>query len=316
MSDKWPGLERGVFSHKGLKIAALVLAVITWFAVHKAIRFETEVDDIPITILVDQGWAVLERSADTVNVRFRGAQEDILPLRADTIQAVIDIKGQSFEGTRTIEIEPKHVRVHGAARPVLIRPKKITLRLDQEAEKLVPVKVDMKGTASPGYEIEKVEISPLSVMLRGPSKLIENIHELRTKPIDIEGRVQSFKIRTDFLSPSTDWVGYIDPEKVTVDVTFVERSTYKSFEQVSLHVLMNPGISPSVTINPAYVQIKIKGRSEVVESLEQDWITAYVDGSSLKSAARYQLPVRVHAPTRIIVESIVPDTVDISIGDL
>jgi len=53
--------------NKGAKAASIVLAVIVWYAIQAAISNEAVVADVPVTLVVDPGWAILDRSVKTVD---------------------------------------------------------------------------------------------------------------------------------------------------------------------------------------------------------------------------------------------------------
>ena len=101
MASKLERLRKIMLHNKGLKAAALVLAFVTWYAIRSVINFETVVSDIPLTIQVNPGWAILDRSAQTVDVLFRGSQEDIRYLNRDQIKSRSGYSRKTF--CRSIE---------------------------------------------------------------------------------------------------------------------------------------------------------------------------------------------------------------------
>ena len=70
------------------------------------------------------------------------------------------------------------------------------------AELPIVVKADVQGTLPEGYEIENVVCSPAAVTVRGPSTKLETVEAVRTAPIDLEGRLQSFRIRKPLTPPA------------------------------------------------------------------------------------------------------------------
>ena len=105
MASKLERLRKIVLHNKGLKAAALVLAFVTWYAIRSVINFETVVSDIPLTIQVNPGWAILDQSAKTVDVLFRGSQEDIRYLNRDQIKVEVDIRGKPFAEALNVKLQ-------------------------------------------------------------------------------------------------------------------------------------------------------------------------------------------------------------------
>ncbi len=309
---------RGLLLHnKGLKIASVVLAFVTWYAIRSVINFETVVSDIPITIQVNPGWAILDRSAQTVDVLFRGSQEDVRYLNRDQITVEADIRGKSFAGALNVKLLPKNVQAPGAVRAVLIWPDEVTLKLDQEGEKQVPVKADLQGAVPEGYEVDKVECTPASVLLQGPRQRLDEIESVRTAPIDLEDRVRSFKkMKMMVLSPSENWVGRVNPSNVVVEITIVERSATKEVAGVPVHMLISPGAGPQMELWPAKVDVVLKGLAETVKNLKPEDVQASVDCSDLEAGASYDLPVRVHASPGVTAIRVEPPTVKVTVENL
>ncbi|MFH0879473.1 MAG: hypothetical protein V2A34_07140, partial [Lentisphaerota bacterium] len=74
------------------KLAALLLACVSWYAIRAATSFEAEIADIPLTVITDGGWAVMEKSSKTVDVLFRGSKEDIRYLKREEIKVTLDVR--------------------------------------------------------------------------------------------------------------------------------------------------------------------------------------------------------------------------------
>lgn len=70
MGNFWSRVWQAVQHNKGTKLASLLLALICWYAIQAAISFEAVVTDVPLTVKVNEGWAVLDRSDKTVDVLF------------------------------------------------------------------------------------------------------------------------------------------------------------------------------------------------------------------------------------------------------
>lgn len=317
MASKLQRLMQIVSYNKGLKAASLVLAFVTWYAIRSAINFETVVSDIPLTIQVNPGWAILDRSAKTVDVLFRGSQEDIRYLNRDQISVEADIRGKPFAGALSVKLRPKNVQAPGAVRAVVIWPDEITLKLDQEGEKQVPVKVELQGTVPEGYEVDSVTCTPASVLLQGPRKRLGEIESVRTAAVDLEDRVRSFKkLKMPVVTPGENWVGRVSPSNVVVEVTIVERSATKEIQELPVRVLVSPGVGPKLDIWPVKVNVTLKGLAESLKNLKPEEVQASVDCSALEAGASYELPVKVHASAGVTAIRVEPPTVKITVGDL
>jgi YbbR domain-containing protein len=317
MADKPTGIRRILAHNKGAKVASLFLAVVAWYAIQAVISFEQLVSDVPLTFQVDDGWAVLDRSAGTVDVLFRGSQEDIRRLDPDQVRVEVDLRGRSLKGATTVKIKRENIHAPGTVRPVAIRPDVVTLTLDQEGEKQVPVKADLQGVPPEGYEVEGVACTPASVAVYGPRKRLDEIEVLQTVPIDLEGRSRSFKkLKMSVLSPSETWPARVSPSNVTVEVTIVERSSTRELADVPVGALFGAGLRRRVDLSPNTVTVVLKGRADVLKSVTRDDIQAYVDCRALEDGVSYDLPVRVQTVAGVTVPSVEPPAVTITVGEM
>lgn len=303
--------------NKGSKLVALALAFITWYAIQTVINYETMVSDVPLKIELDDGWAILDRSAKTVDVIFRGSQEDIRFLNPDQVRAMVDLRGHTEEGYHVIRLRAKNVTAPGAARPILVRPDEVTLRLDRESEKQVSVKADLQGAPPEGFEVERVVCNPATVSLVGPRQRLDEVETLRTAPIDIEGRSRTFKrLKIAVQPPSETWVARINPENIAVEVIMVERAATREVSEIAVRALVDSGVRAKVDVTPVRVMLIVRARTEQLKSLQPDDLAAFVDTRGLKAGASYELPVRGVAPQGYTVVGVEPPSVKVVIAEL
>ncbi len=292
--------------NRGLKLVAAAGAVVVWYAISEVTSFEAKVQGVQLDVLLDPGWAVLDRSVDEVEVLFRGSPSDIRYLARDQVRVEIDLRGQSVAGSRDVRLGPRKVRAPGGVRAISVDPAEITLSLDREGAREVAVKADIVGSPPAGFEVENVVCTPAQVRLQGPEGRLAGIQEVNTVPIDLEGRLRSFTLTRTVQSPSETWSARVEPDRVRVDVTIVERSSRQEVEGVRVQLLVLPGTSPIRLLSPAAVKLVVKGRSELLSALVASNLTAYVDCTSLRPGETKELPVSVPVPSGVEVVAVEP----------
>lgn len=315
MRDRALHILRSLARNKWAKIIALILAVIVWYAIQPSISFETVSGDVPVRVLVDPGWAVLEQSSGTVDVHFRGSREGIRYLSHEQVEIVVDIRGMAYEESITVPLDVRDVRAPTAVRPVFIRPSELTLSVDQEVDREVPVRVHIQGNPPEGYEVESVKTTPSVVIVSGPRQRLEAIEAIRTTPIDMEGRLQSFKLRVGLVPPSRTWTARMDPERVDVGITLVERSAAVALEEMRIKALFGARIWREVVLRPTHADVELVGRAELLEALTARDVQVYVDLAGLEPGVEHEVPVRVHVPPRVRLERVVPATVQVRVDN-
>ena len=308
-----------MFENKGLKLVSVVLAVLSWYGVRKAINFEAVVSEIPLVIRMDEGWAVLERSTEYVDILFRGSREAIQSLNREHMSVEVDLRGHAYEETVRMQLEPEHVHSLGDARAVQILPEQLMLELDKEGEKAVPVKVTVEGGLPSGYAVEKTACTPASTVVSGPLKRLEEMSAVRTVPVNLTGRTASFKSRMTILPPSQAWDAHIKPEHVLVDVTIVKQSVTQELKNVPVRALVPPGLDASaLKFSPSKVAVVLSVPSDMISKrkLRREDIHAYVDCVGLASSASYKLPVRGESSSGLRIQKIKPSIIEVETGEL
>ena len=303
-----------------LRVLALLLAIITWYAIREAISFETVVSDVPVQIAHDPGWAVLEKSVDTVDVRFRGARGDISELTRDRVRVDVDARGDHRNRARVVvKMRPENVRAPNGARPVAtpvsIQPDEITFSMDREGERQVPVKAEVQETPPEGFEIERIQCTPATVLLSGPLSKLQDVEAIRTVPIDLQGRVQSFQTRVNLVPPHDLGTARLAPDRVQVDVGIVEHAATRVIEGVPVRLLTAAGAAADITVQPGLVRVTVSGRSAALAGLAPTDVRAFVDCSGLEPGSRYDLPMQVSLPAGFRCVTLEPASATVKAGD-
>lgn len=298
------------------KLIAFLLAAVTWYVVHGAISHEYELVNVPVAVSLTPGWAVLERSAESVSIRFRGSREDIRELNSGDVQVIMDLRGAEQQGERELILQPQDVKAPGNARPLSFRPSTMVFTLDVEEEKLVAVKSDLVGELPPGIEMESVRTEPATVRLVGPKTLLAGVTEVRTQPLDLDTRLVSFKERIDIVPPELGGEIRIDPGKVNVSMKLVQRSAELDVKELPVRALFRAGTNPQISFDPGVVDVILSGQPEVLNKVQKQSILAYVDCSSIEVAAEYDLQVRVDAPPRVSISEVSPAVIKVRVDNL
>lgn len=88
---------------------------------------------------------------------------------------VLDHEGRPVPYMRT---EPANVTVRPSVAPA-------------QQERIVPINVQWKGSVAFGYRVEKIEVSPSQIVLKGNSTDLAGLIAIRTNPVDLSGLKRS-----------------------------------------------------------------------------------------------------------------------------
>lgn len=289
-------------SRNGLRLIAIVAAVATWYAIQAATSNPMVITDIPITIQPPPDWSVVETSARTVDVAFLGTRDDLRYLNRELIKATVDARGHTNHSPVTFNLGSVNINAPGNARIDFVRPAHLTLRLDREITKSLPVKLDTQNLLPDGYEIEKIVITPAAVEAAGPAQQLVGLDVISTTPVDLDGRIRSInKRRLNLVRSEQLSEVQLNPAAVTLDLTIVERSVSTPFPDLPIQALLPAGRGAQADIEPDTVRLTVKGRPELMKNVVAADIQAYVDATDFATPGPSKLPIRAILPPGLTV---------------
>jgi YbbR domain-containing protein len=205
----------------GLKVAALVLATMTWFFVKGITSDRRVIQDVLLEIKVKPGLALLRSDPATVSVVVSGTRDDVRQVSRQDVSAILDLSRDDRTGEWSV---PLRTRMISAPRRVLVDevlPARVKVNVDQIVERELRVEPQLTGTLPTGLAVERVTIDPLSVRVRGPKSVLESMSGIATIPIDVTGRRTSFRESVE-LAPVESITGESQRRWVQADVRITE----------------------------------------------------------------------------------------------
>jgi YbbR domain-containing protein len=175
-----------VLHNLGLKLLSLGIAVLLWLAVTRDPAAEVFFN-VPIEF--HNTPEHLEISSETmpqVQVRVRGPVRLVRELAPTEVHAVIDLANARV-GEHTYDLTAKQLHVREGIEVVQTIPSQIRVSFDTRATREIPVQPRVMGTFASGYHLSKVEASPQTVTIVGPSKHVQEVDSAVTDPVDASG---------------------------------------------------------------------------------------------------------------------------------
>lgn len=312
MKDKlsrfWAQLRRD----KWLILFCIVLSFLAWQSIRKNIGFEVTVSNIAVDMEVPDGWAVWENSVNRVNILFRGSREDIRYLNNEQLKVVIPLPNPENGKEMAIKLTDLYLRNPTGANVVRFSPAEIVVRLDQEAERLLPVKASVEGTLPDGLEIDRIVCSPASVRVVGARQVLDEMINIHTEALDLKDRQTSFKETVQIALPKSSRMT-VEPDWVSVEVFLEQRSSTQVLEKIPVRTLCSPGDRRNILVSPQTISVTVSGQQQKIEQIRPTDIFAYVNCYDLLEAATYELPVSVNLPDGLQLVKAEPSVLQVEI---
>lgn len=311
LSKAWVQFRR----EKWLLLLCFVLSFFAWQIIRNNISFPLRIDDIPVEIDVPSGWAVLDKTFDTVDIRLLGSREDIRDLNRGPLRIVIPVPEPQRSDEMVVKLESRYLKGNPtAAKVVGFHPSEIEIRLDRKGSKRLPVKAAQKGSLPEGLEIERVICSPATVQVTGAQQQLDKMENIHTEPIDLQNRVATFKDNARIALP-VDGRLRVEPDRVSVEFVLETRSTKVTFENIPVHVMCNPNEQRSFAVRPLTINITVRGLQQRIDEIRASDIRAFVSCTELIETTGYELPVSVDLPEGVSLVQTEPAAVIVEIGN-
>jgi YbbR domain-containing protein len=314
MKDRISKLWKNFRKEKWLLLLCFLLAFLAWQGIRKNIGFEVLVSDVLVDVSVPDGWAVWEKSVHRVNILFRGSREDIRYLNNGQLRVVIPMTEPKQGDEIHIKLSDKYLKNPTGAKVVRFSPSEIVVKLDQETERLLPVKAAVSGSLPEGLEVDRMVCTPASVRVSGARQVLDGMENIHTASIDLKDRQKSFKESIPIALPQAGRMR-VDPDWVSVDFTLVPRSSTQTFDNIPVRILCASGEPRRVVIHPQVIKITVKGQQQRIEQMLTADVFAYVDCAALTENTGYDLPVIVDLPTGLLLVKTDPAVIHVDIGN-
>jgi len=288
-----------------LKVAAILLALVTWYYLATAGIEERRFSGIAVRVVnLPENVALLSLDVPTVNITLKGPRRELDALASAELFAVVDLgsvaltKGEP-ESPR-IPLETRHIRVGrdaaraerlaGGVRLVRSDPEAIPLTLDRVKEVLLDVEVVTEGEPEAGLSLTKTPLQN-KVKVRGAFRLLSRLSTIRTQAIRVDGLSTRLRRRValqrEVVSPDYGTVPiYPEPAVVEVVLDVVETPDEKTIERVPVRLV---GIPQNVAILKEEIHevtVKLTGPKRMLRPLDAPSLVAEVNLETVQPPAR------------------------------
>jgi len=209
----------------GLKLFSLLLALILWITLippekmyqEKNLTISLETHNLP------QNMELVKKPPATIDVTIRAPYRYMNQISSTNVVAELNLENASvFQEDYTLNESMISMPAGVRATVVKINPNTVNLKLERSVEIMLEVVPDTIGDPIEGLKIEKIEVNPAQVLIRGAESKIKKDYKVRTSPIDISTLMQTTVLEADLILPSPDLSFASSLTKVKVTIFIVE----------------------------------------------------------------------------------------------
>jgi hypothetical protein len=278
-----------------VKVLSIALAIIL-FVFHQLNTLVTRPLSIPLAIETSSTLIPASAHPQNVRVTLRGDDDAIKSIADNDIEAYVDFTRHEIEG---VYRSPVQIRMKGSASglgpmEVMVSPMEVSVQLDRRASKTVPLSAALQGRVADGFDLVSHSITPQEIVLVGPSGLMDSVQEVKTDPLDLDGRHSNFTLEAGIANPNP--LFFIRGSGMA-EISCVIRPSVlvRSVENIPITLIgLDPGFEVDAGSRTGSVRLQ-GGQSQLdVFRPPPDFFT--VDCSGISKPGTYTLPVIVKLP--------------------
>lgn len=295
-------LYRFVFRNYDIKLAALLLGLVTWYYLATAGIEERRFPGVAVRVVnLPENIALLSLDVQNVTLTLRGPRSALDALSSRELFVVVDVGRlglpASLPFSPTIPVGNRHVRVgrdpmaaerlSGGVSLAGAEPDTITMTLDTLREVVLEVEVVTEGRPAPGYSLRE-RTFPSRAKVRGASRLLERLGSIRTAPIRVDGLAERLRRRVPLqrqvVSPDYGPSPINpDPPEVEVVLDVVETPAEKTIEDVPVRVGALPKDAAVLSQDTQSATVRARGPERLLNTLDAANLVLALDLGTAKT---------------------------------
>lgn len=258
----------GLFENLGLKLAALIIAVGAWWYVQSGQLVEAKV-----TATLD--WELpkdlmpAEPLPSTVTITVSGTRSVARRAQHQDLHVAVDLSraraGQMSVDFGTLDLKGL---LPGVA-VVGFFPADANVTLDQAATRKIKLKPTVVGEPAQGYSVGDVTVEPQVVEIRGPRRVINDVYEARTHPVDVTDATASLDRPVEVDLPWGVQTTTAQPPKVHIEV--VADLETRSFADIPVVVAGHPEFQTQTRLT-----VTLQGPARLLADIPPEEVVAIV----------------------------------------
>jgi YbbR domain-containing protein len=294
-----------------LKITSVFLSLFLWVYVlnSEKVKFEKTV---ALDFILPTDMAFAEKPQQEVTFLIEGPRAFLKSVLEKEDKVIIDLNklNAGRKSSLQVDLNPTLLSLPFGMMVERVLPRRISLRMEKKALKVVPIKLQLKGSLPDKLSLTNTELRPSEVEVMGPKSRINKLKRITTKPIELEsllgqeertvelelsddrlsfGAHRDIKLRYQLKASSANYVLNNHPVRFLTQA----RSVTSKLKGVTLKLLVPEKI--------------LKNRSNISSSVQ---VWADISDSA---QGRIEVPLKVVLPPSIHLLEIKPKTIIVNV---
>ena len=180
----------------GLKLLALLITLVLWFAVTGQRAPATiNLRGVSLEFLHPADVEISNDPIDEVTVTLQGSRGKLDEINARNLVARVDIS-QLRPGERVLHLGDTNLSMDlpDGVRVVRAEPQSVALKLERSVERELDVEARLDGSPAEGFEVRSIQVSPSRVRVRGPESHVAAVERAHTETISLDSQRENLML--------------------------------------------------------------------------------------------------------------------------
>jgi len=253
----------------------------------------------PADAVVSPSEVMVEGPESLVNTVTMVVADVSLNNRLEDIKDKLPLKAVNREGKEVNGVE--------------VKTKFVEVTMPMFKVKEVPIIVDLQGQPQDGFKITNTETSPGFVIIKGPRNVVDQVSEIKTKSINVDGLRETASQETTLILPDGLTTPYLETNpKVTLTI---EKVLLKEFNYMKDEIAVD-NLESKYKIDlskvPDSIKVELEAEESVLKDLEKEDVQLYLNAAGLLEG-KYSAKLLYNIPIKAEKIIITPDKVDFEI---
>ncbi len=297
------------------KVICLILAFFLYIY-NRTTSLQKKTFTVPLTVEAEGLMMPAANLPKFVKVLVTTTKENMAFIQESDFSAKVDLSNFTEPGEYTV---PVSVSVSEKLELLdtfecRVKTETVNALLDEKILKYIPIEVAPSGTPAYGYKISKFDVSPATVKVVGPSRIVEKTKRIYTKKVIVDGAATSFSLDTKLDTAFNSKIKIL-PEsdfKVTVKIEPVEET--RKYEKIVPEIL-NLDERFEISTELPKIDFSASGAVLSLDDFNPEKGVVFANLKDISESGEYEIPLEFYVPDGIKIESKSAETVFLKVSE-
>lgn len=281
------------------KVICLVLAFLLYIF-NRASSLQEKTFTIPLKVEAEGLMMPAVDLPKYIKVTVTASKDSISSVKESDFSAKIDLNNFVEAGEYVVPVKVTVSEEFEQLETFECRPRTefINVLLDEKVLRYIPVEVAPSGNPAYGYSISGFDVSPATVKVVGPSRIVEKTKRIYTRKLIVDGAAKSFSQEVK-LDNSNSKLSVLADEAFKVTVMIEPTVESRTFEKITPEI---KNLSDDLIVSEEISKINFtaSGTTLTLDTVEPEKCVS-VDLSEISEPGRYEIPVKVELENSLTV---------------